>query len=225
MGRKETGYKALFDNAHVIMLLIDPDNLDIVDANHAACEFYGWSFEEITSKKISRINSLPVKEISAVVQKAIDEVQNHFFFKHRIASGEMRDVEVNTFPTSIEEKTLLCSIIRDITETKEYEEAYVEKLQKSEEQYRDLFAEIPISAVIHDKDTGEIIDANPAAYTSFGFSSLDELKANNVWYESPYSLTEARIMIQKAFLEGPQEFEWLHKKKDGEFLWLYVRLS
>jgi PAS domain S-box-containing protein len=225
VGRKETGYKALFDNAHVIMLLIDPDNLDIVDANHAACEFYGWSFEEITSKKISRINSLPVKEISAVVQKAIDEVQNHFFFKHRIASGEMRDVEVNTFPTSIEEKTLLCSIIRDITETKEYEEAYVEKLQKSEEQYRDLFAEIPISAVIHDKDTGEIIDANPAAYTSFGFSSLDELKANNVWYESPYSLTEARIMIQKAFLEGPQEFEWLHKKKDGEFLWLYVRLS
>ncbi|WP_407282313.1 PAS domain S-box protein [Methanolobus sp. WCC1] len=225
MGRKETGYKALFDNAHVIMLLIDPDNLDIVDANHAACEFYGWSFEEITSKKISRINSLPVKEISAVVQKAIDEVQNHFFFKHRIASGEMRDVEVNTFPTTIEEKNLLCSIIRDITETKEYEEAYVEKLQKSEEQYRDLFAEIPISAVIHDKDTGEIIDANPAAYTSFGFSSLDELKANNVWYESPYSLTEARIMIQKAFLEGPQEFEWLHKKKDGEFLWLYVRLS
>ena len=222
---KEPGYRTLFDNAHVIMLLVDPDTLDIVDANHAACEFYGWNFEELINKKISRLNSLPEKEISAVVQKAMDEVQNHFFFKHRISSGEIRDVEINTFPTSIEEKTLLCSIIRDITGTKEYEEAYEEKLQKSEEQYRNLFTEIPISAMIHDKDTGEIIDANPAAYNEFGYSSFEELKANGVWYEPPYSLDDAQKLIHKALLEGPQEFEWIHKKKDGELTWLHVRLS
>nr|WP_321498441.1 PAS domain S-box protein [uncultured Methanolobus sp.] len=222
---KETGYRTLFDNAHIIMLLIDPDNLGIVDANHAACEFYGWDVEELTEKRISSLNSMPEEEISAIVLKAMNEKQNHFFFKHRTASGEIRDVEVNTFPTSIEEKTLLCSIIRDVTGTKEDEEKYKQRIQKSEEQYRSLFTEIPISTMIHDKDSGEIIDANPAAYTSFGYSSLEELKANNIWYEPPYSLTEAQELIHKALLEGPQEFEWLHKKKGDEFMWLHVRLS
>ncbi|SDF93178.1 PAS domain S-box-containing protein [Methanolobus vulcani] len=225
MGIKKAGYNALFDNAHVIMLLIDPDSLDIVDANHAACNFYGWNFEELTGKKISHINSLPEEETSTLVQMAMDEKQNHFFFKHRIASGEMRDVEVNTFPTSIEDKTLLFSIIRNVTGTKEFEEKYEVKLQNSEEQYRSLLTEIPISIMIHDKDSGEIIDANPAAYTSFEYSSLQELQESDIWYEPPYSLIEARELVHKAFSKGSYEFEWLHKKKNGEFMWLYVRLS
>ncbi|WMW24942.1 PAS domain S-box protein [Methanolobus sediminis] len=219
------GYRTLFDNAHVIMLLIDPHSLDIVDANHAACNFYGWKLEDFTDKKISHLNSLPENEVSSFVQKAINEVQNHFFFKHRIASGEIRDVEVNTFPTKSGDKNLLCSIIRDVTERNKIEEKYEKKLQNSEEQYWSLFTEIPISTMIHDKDSGEIIDANPAAYTSLGYSSFEELNANGVWYEPPYSLADAQKLIHKALSEGPQEFEWLHKKKDGDFVWLYIRLS
>ncbi|MDK2826286.1 MAG: hypothetical protein PWQ44_1466, partial [Methanolobus sp.] len=221
----EKGYNTLFDNAHVIMLLVDPDTLDIIDANHAACNFYGWESDDFKSKKIFHLNSLPENENSKLVEKAMNETQNHFFFKHRIASGEIRDVEVNSFLTSIEDKKLLCSIIRDVTDTREFEEKYEAKLQNSEEQYRILFTEIPISILIHDKDNGEIIDANPAAYTSFGFSSYEELKTQSIWYEPPYSLAEAQKLIRKALSEGPQEFEWLHKKKSGDFMWLYVRLT
>jgi PAS domain S-box-containing protein len=38
------------------MLLIDPESADIVDANPAACSFYGWSQEKLTSMKITDIN-------------------------------------------------------------------------------------------------------------------------------------------------------------------------
>ncbi|WP_340818388.1 PAS domain S-box protein [Methanolobus sp. WCC4] len=91
--------------------------------------------------------------------------------------------------------------------------------------YMALFIESPISIMIHDKESGEIIDANPKAYNSFGFSSLEELQANNIWFNPPYSLNEAQKFIHRTISEGSQEFEWLHKKKNGEDLWLYVRLN
>ncbi|MEZ5335148.1 MAG: PAS domain S-box protein [Methanolobus sp.] len=97
--------------------------------------------------------------------------------------------------------------------------------QNSDEQYRKLFTEIPISTMIHDINSGEIIDANPAAYTSFGYSSLEELQANDIWSEPPYSITDAQEWIKKAISKGPQEFEWAHKIAGGEIMWLYVRLS
>ncbi|MCK5664731.1 MAG: PAS domain S-box protein, partial [Thiotrichaceae bacterium] len=42
----EERYKSLFKNNHSVMLLIDPDNADIVDANPAAISYYGWSHED-----------------------------------------------------------------------------------------------------------------------------------------------------------------------------------
>jgi len=57
-------------------------------------------------------------------------------------------------------------------------------LQESESRFKTLFFESPVSMLIHDKDTGELIDANSAAYEKYGFNSLEELKQNNFWMDS-----------------------------------------
>jgi len=44
----EEQYKSLFKNNHSIMLLIDPETANVVDANPAAVSFYGWSYEALT---------------------------------------------------------------------------------------------------------------------------------------------------------------------------------
>jgi len=51
----------------------------------------------------------------------------HFLFKHRLANGEVRDVEVYSGPITIEGKQLLYSIIHDISERRLAEE----ELQKA----------------------------------------------------------------------------------------------
>ena len=56
-------YKALFENDNTVMLIIDPDNGEIVDANPAAVNFYGWSKEKLISMKISDINILNKGEV------------------------------------------------------------------------------------------------------------------------------------------------------------------
>ncbi len=114
----------------------------------------------------------------------------------------------------------MCGTHMDITELKRADEARRDK----ERQFESLFMESPVSIIIHDKNTGEIIEANPTAVSSYGFSSIEELKANDFWAEPPYSAEEALGWIRKTALEGPQQFEWLNRKRTGEAFWEQVRL-
>jgi len=106
-------YKVLFENENTAMLIIDPDNGKIVDANPAAVNFYGWSKEKLTSMKISDINVLNKEEVKKEMGEAKRKNKNYFNFKHRIISGEVKDVEVYSQPIPFEEKEYLYSIIHE----------------------------------------------------------------------------------------------------------------
>jgi PAS domain S-box-containing protein len=105
------------------------------------------------------------------------------------------------------------------------ETSKISEIQNNEELYKAFFVDSPISILIHDKETGEIIDANPTTLKMYGFSTLDELKANEFWMETPYSFNEVLDLIHKAATEGPQEVEWLNRKANGDLFWENIRLS
>ena len=92
-------------------------------------------------------------------------------------------------------------------------------------QFRSLFQDTPVSIVIQDPGSGEIIDANPMAWQQYGLSSISELKTHKFWLEPPYSLSDAQAWIRKANREGTQRFEWLSRKKNGDLLWQEVQLT
>jgi len=118
----EERFRVLFDNRHSPMLLIDPTTTQIVDANPAASSYYGWSREELVAMKITDINTLPPGQVHQKIGQAqTSETSTRFEFKHRLASGEIRDVEVNSGPIQIGEKEYLFSILHDITERKRIE--------------------------------------------------------------------------------------------------------
>lgn len=135
----EERYRSLFKNNHSVMILIDPESADIVDANPAAVAFYGWSFEALTGKKITDINILSDEQVFQEMGKAKTEQRRVFYFKHRLANGEIRDVEVFSGPIKVYDRELLYSIIHDISKRKRAEEA----VQNSEEKYRLLVNNIP----------------------------------------------------------------------------------
>jgi PAS domain-containing protein len=70
MRESEERYHSLFDNSHAVMLLINPDTGSIVDANHAACIYYGYTKQELTVKNISEINTLDPEDILKEMQRA-----------------------------------------------------------------------------------------------------------------------------------------------------------
>ena len=118
----EEQYRSLFKNNHSIMLLIDPETANIVDANPAAVSFYGWSYEALIRKKMFDINTLTEEQVFGEMEKAKMEQRKHFYFRHCLASGEIRDVEVYSGPIKVHGKELLYSIVYDITARKKAEE-------------------------------------------------------------------------------------------------------
>jgi diguanylate cyclase (GGDEF)-like protein/PAS domain S-box-containing protein len=112
----ENGFDDFFDNYKSIMLIIDVETGDIVKANQAAADFYGYGQVELTSMKIQDINQHTSDEIEAEMQVAFEESRNYFLFDHKLASGEIRNVEVYSYPLQINGSNQLYSIIHDVTE-------------------------------------------------------------------------------------------------------------
>lgn len=107
-------FQAQFEEHGSIMLIIDPETGRIVFANNAAEEFY--DFPNIEEMTIQQINTLTPEEVESERLAAANEDRSYFVFRHRLASGEIRTVEVYSYPFAMGEQTLLFSIIFDSTE-------------------------------------------------------------------------------------------------------------
>jgi PAS domain S-box-containing protein len=134
----EERYKSLFKNNHSVMLLIDPESANIVDANPAATSFYGWSHEELTRKKITNINALTERQVFQEMKRAKTEQHQIFYFKHRLANGKTRDVEVYSGPIKVHGRELLYSIVHDITKRKQAEFSLIERGKELENKSHEL---------------------------------------------------------------------------------------
>ncbi len=122
LAKSEEKYRSLFENQYAVMMIIDPEDGQIIDANPAATDYYGWSYQELTSLKVNEINILTDEEIEMEMATASDGQSHTFEFRHKLADGEIRDVEVYSGPIKIGNKDYLFSIIHDITERKKAEE-------------------------------------------------------------------------------------------------------
>lgn len=119
-------YKQVFEGSKAMKLLVDPETMSIVDANKAALEFYGYTKDEIKKLKTSDIN-VSLDDNLNVCSQILDEEKNVFNFRHKLANGEIRDVEVYSSPIDMDDKKLVYSIVRDITDDLKLQKEFEEK--------------------------------------------------------------------------------------------------
>lgn len=122
LGESEQRFRLMFEHHKAVMLLVEPDSGAIIDANHAAEEFYGYPRAKLTTMNIGGINRLPSEMVAEERQKAKLGARNYFNFPHLLANGEIRTVEVHSTPIVVQGTLLLFSIVHDITERKQAEE-------------------------------------------------------------------------------------------------------
>jgi PAS domain S-box-containing protein len=121
-------YVSLFKENHAVMFLVDPAERKIVDVNQAAVDFYGYDRDRFIGMGMADIRC-PSKETAEVPKD-----KGILFLKHRLADGQVRDVEVTSGPLHIENRTYLYSIVHDITDRKRAEEERARLAQEVEEQ-------------------------------------------------------------------------------------------
>jgi len=213
----ENRYRQMFENNRAVKLLIDPDSGQIVEANLAACEFYGYSRQELLTRRVTDINVLSPEEVRKEMALAREQKRSCFYFRHRLASGETRDVEVHSGPIEVKGTKLLFSIIHDITERKQAERA----LQISEEKYRAIFSFASVGIYQSTLD-GRLITANETLATILGYDSVEELlqcRMEDVYFDKE----ERHVLIARhTSARRPADLEILWKKKNGEPIWVQL---
>src|SRR5438552_1420751 len=166
----ERRYRQMFENNRAVQLLLDPMSGEIVDANMAACDFYGYPYDELCSMRMWDINVLGEEAVRMEMANAAAQQRSYFVFRHERATGEIRDVEVHSGPIDVGERRLLYSIIHDITERKRAEE----RLATSNAQRKAVLdAATRVSIIASDPD-GTITVFNAGAERMLGYTA-DEM--------------------------------------------------
>lgn len=121
-------YRTLFENNPASMILFRPVTLGIIDANPAACGFYGRTRNQMRRMKITDLNAPEAAEESAVP----GDGGNHLLLRHELFSGEARDVELYGGYIKIAGEELYLVIVHDVTNRRIAQE----KLEESEERMK-----------------------------------------------------------------------------------------
>lgn len=204
---KDYLYKVLFHKNQSIMLLINPENGYIVDANQSAIDFYGYSREKFQTMGIYDINVLYIEEIKEQMNIAFGENKVCFQFIHKLANGDEKQVEVTSLPVEINNKKLLFSTIHDISDK-----------VNSKLMLDSLFSNSPYAVVFLNKDQ-KIVNINHNFINLFKYN-LEEVKGHSI--QDFISIDNGLHLLDKnlklAYQGKIVNQEGVRKSKDGKLV-------
>jgi diguanylate cyclase (GGDEF)-like protein/PAS domain S-box-containing protein len=218
----EARYDSLFRKNQAAMLMIDPETTAIVDANLGACVFYGYPYEKMLKLKMTDISTLAAEEVKTEMQRVLTEQYNHFYYQHRLANGQIREVEVYSGPLFMRGKQLLYSIIHDITERKRAEEA----LRQSEEKYRTILEGIE-EGYYEVNLAGNFTFFNDSVCRIFGYPREELTGMNNRQYTDQENAEKLFHAFNKVYRSGEPHkgYDYEIIRKDGTKRYIETSVS
>ena len=207
-------YRTMFTENRSVMFTVDPDSGRIVDANSAAQEFYGYDRDILQNMNITDLNVLPPEEVHRRMTQARERHRNHFRFRHRLANGEVRDVEVFSGPMRLHHGTLLYSIVHDVTDRVRAEQA----LERALERYRILFQGVSDAVIIHRPD-GRIVEVNDVACKQLGYARSELVGREPPSVLGPEDAEKYEERARRLLEDGGRRiFESSHVRQDGTIM-------
>lgn len=123
----EENYRTIFELANDSIMIHDPENLSIINANRNALNSYGLnSLDELRQHGFYSDSPYSQKEAGAWIKRALDEGLQVFEWKNIRVDGSVFWEEVCLLPISIQGEDCILSVARNITVRKSIEE----RLQK-----------------------------------------------------------------------------------------------
>ncbi len=215
----ESRFRRFFEENGSVMMMLTPAEGEIVAANQAACEFFGYPREQFVGMHTWQINTPPPEQLKRDRQTTLHNRSSFFTYIIRRSNGEERDVEVYSSPFEVDGRTLLYAILHDVTERKRAEK----QLQESEQRYRTAFqTSIDAISVTHEAD-GRIIDVNQEYLRMFGFEREDVVGQTtlglNLWTDH-----RDRVRLVERLHNEPaiREMEFFLQRKNGERFWAMI---
>lgn len=184
-------YESLFNNEALAILVVDPAERTILDANLAASAFYGLSREQLAGSPL------------ALIQAPDDERS------HRLADGTLSTVDVRSIPSQVDGRAVEIWVLQDVTECAELKRSLSVEAQTG----RAMMEHSRDGIVVIDS-RGGVFEANKAFARMLG-RPLEEVRGLHVWdWESVSNRGKIEFMLDEVDEVG-HHFETRHIRKDG----------
>jgi diguanylate cyclase (GGDEF)-like protein/PAS domain S-box-containing protein len=221
LAASEHRFRTFFEENGSVMFLADPETGEIVAANRAACEFYGYPKERLVGMFTSQITLGSHEDCLRDRQQALREERSCFCYSHRVANGEVREVELHSSPFEVDGRQLLYAIVNDITERRQAE---IQR-RNSEEHYRSTFEQAAVG-IIHASFAGIILRCNAHFAEMIGYSAEELTGIDVQQITAPEDGPASRAALEQVLSGGvPAGLEKRYLRKDGSPTWVKVTLS
>jgi len=207
------------DNVDEIIYVANWDFSEVEYVNPAYEAIWGRTVEQLYDDATAFIEGIDPRDreefeadfeaMRADIRNGTPEESYEFEFRVRQPDGEIRWVTATGYPVTTETgKKRYVGIVEDVTNRRELERTY-----------RELFESVSDGIVVHDPETGEIVDVNEQFCAMNGYDR-EELLGETVELITPddsaYSYDRAREKVKLAAEEGSQLFEWRNERNSGE---------
>ena len=212
--RSEREYRTLFENAHDAILVVDPHEQAVLDANHHACQLYGYPRAELLGMALDNLWREPEAD-RARLREAEQGVGGVYQSRHARKDGSEIVVDVTAGPVEYRGRRALWSSIRDATDRIRV----VDALRTSEERYRMLFDASPQAMWVFDSETLRFLAVNDAAVKRYGYSRDEFLGMTIADIRPPEDVPGLQDQLQRLAEGAPSLANiWRHRKATGELL-------
>ncbi|MFP5222907.1 MAG: PAS domain S-box protein [Acidobacteriota bacterium] len=220
--QEATLFEAMFREHRAVMLLLDPDSLDLLDANHAALQFYGWTLAELRAMNFRQVCQDGPACHNAMIQDCREKGGREAVCRHLVADGSERKVDIRTTRIQVAERTVLFCVISDITARVQAEQA----LRESESRLRSI-SENSIEGIFQSTPGGRFLWVNPACARIFGYTTPAEMVASirdigNQFYADSGARWTVLAALRKDGILDRREVRL--RRRDGHAIWVSLSM-
>jgi PAS domain S-box-containing protein len=229
-------FQSLFERSADAIWLFDPEAGVFLDCNQAAVDLIGAKNKEqllrITPEELSppiqpdgSSSADKTEEVVAVVRR---EKTHLFEWLARRLDGREVPLEVSSTGIVLAGRSIHVVMSRDISERKRAEA----DLRESEQKFREVFEATTDSISIFDPQTRKNIACNEATVKLVGGPDKEWFLNEPVEALSPERQPDGQLSkeagqawVERALARGPQRFEWMGRRSNGEQLPVEILLT
>ncbi|MCL2488806.1 MAG: ATP-binding protein [Oscillospiraceae bacterium] len=200
------------------------ENLNVIDCNQTAVTMYNLSDKQEyidryfdLTPEFQPDGSRSFDKLKWLIDQAYKEGYQKFEWMRRSPDGEPIPVDVTLVRIKHNEKNLVVGYCRDLREQKRM----MQQVEERDHLLQVMLDATPLVAQFWDENL-KVIECNQAAVKMFNLSSKQEYidryfeLAPKFQPDGQRSFDLLKKLIDKAYKEGYQKFEWMRQSLDGE---------
>ncbi len=213
----EAKYRALYDNAADPIIIFDKKTHKILDCNETAVRVYGYSKKEFRQMTPHQLHPLDEYDI---VDFNIKENTSAEHYHHVTKDGRIIQVEIHTGSVIFGDREAWLSVVRDISDRKQAEDA----LRESEQRYRAV-VETSLNGICMADLNENLLFVNNSFAEMLGYDPGEMIGMNFSQITDPEEFEHLKEQTERRKKGESDIYESILINKNGEKVFVLVSAS